>query len=314
MIYTVTINPSLDYYVTVPAFEMGKTNRSKQEFYLPGGKGLNVSMVLKHLDTDSVAWGFCAGFVGEELMRLLEEKKVAQELISLPAGNTRINIKFLNMESTEVNASGPIPDDACIDQLLDKCKKLSNEDWIVVNGSVPAGIDRDIYEDIAESTLQTHATLVIDVIGESWEKLLRYKPFLIKPNRQELEAFFGKSFLIRDEVIYYGHKLIDMGARNVLISLAGDGAILISEEGKLYQGKVPKGTFVNGVGAGDSMVAGFMHGYLKNRDFGEAFAYGMAAGSAGAYSKDLPTKETIHALLNECRALTEICNYTTPFI
>ena len=306
MIYTVTINPSLDYYVTVPVLEMGKTNRSKQEFYLPGGKGLNVSMVLQNLSRESIALGFCAGFVGEELQRLLEEKKIRQELISLPSGNTRINIKFINMESTEVNASGPVPDDKCIDLLLEKCNQLDSKDWIIVNGSVPAGVDRDIYEEIARSTVATGATFVLDVMGENWENLLKYHPFLIKPNKQELEAFFGKTFTNNDEVIEYGRKLKDLGAKNVLISMAGDGAVLICEDGKIYQSNVPSGKFVNGVGAGDSMVAGFIHGYLQKQDYPEAFVFSMAAGSAGAYSKDLPTKEAILELVEECRELVSV--------
>lgn len=306
MIYTVTINPSLDYYVTVPVLEMGKTNRSKQEFYLPGGKGLNVSMVLHNLSMESIALGFCAGFVGEELQRLVEEKRIRQEFISLPSGNTRINIKFINMESTEVNASGPIPDDKCIDRLLEKCNQIHSDDWIIVNGSVPAGINRNIYEEIARSTDKTGATFVLDVTGENWESLLKYHPFLIKPNKQELEAFFGKTFTDHDEVIQYGRKLQELGAENVLISMAGDGAVLLTEDGKIYQGKVPSGNFVNGVGAGDSMVAGFIFGYLHTQKLEEAFAYSMAAGSAGAYSKDLPTKEAILELLPECQRLVSV--------
>lgn len=301
MIYTITMNPSLDYYVTVPALEMGKTNRSLKEVYLPGGKGINVSRVLQHLGTTSTAWGFYAGFVGEELIRCLEEIKLQQELIRLEEGITRINVKFTGFESTEVNAKGPTPDEKRLDELLKRCESLQEDDWIVLNGSIPGGVDPKIYEEIADTTKQNNATFVADVTGQNLKALLPYQPFLVKPNKQELEELFGETIGDRKDLIDHGRRLKDMGARNVLISMAGDGAVLIGEDERTYFGKVPKGNFVNGVGAGDSMLAGFLHGYLNQKELTEAFVYGMAAGSACAYSKDLPTGEAVMELLGECK-------------
>ena len=304
MIYTVTFNPSLDYLVSVGEFAPGRTNRTKTEQMLPGGKGLNVSQVLKNLGFESIALGFAAGFVGEEIIRRMKEKGVSAQLIRLSEGISRINVKLLDVEGTEINGMGPdIPAEA-LRQLTDRLDGLSEGDFLVLAGSIPASVPKTIYRDICARLSGSGAEVVVDAEGELLMEVLPYRPFLIKPNNHELGGLFGVNLSRRSEVVPYAKRLQEMGARNVLVSLAGEGAVLAAENGEVYESAAPKGKLVNGVGAGDSMVAGFLAGYLglirEDRDkLRSAFLTGLCTGSASAFSHNLAEKEDVFELLKQ---------------
>lgn len=299
MIYTVTFNPSLDYIVSVGGFRLGITNRTDSELLLPGGKGINVSIVLKNLGLNSTALGFAAGFTGEELIRRLACMGIRNDFILLEEGFTRINVKLSSVEGTEINAQGPGIGKDKVQRLMEQLDALAGGDILFLSGSIPASMPDDIYQRIMERLNGKGIQTVVDATKELLLKVLTYRPFLIKPNNHELGEIFDVELKGREEVIPYGRKLQERGARNVLISMAGEGAVLIAEDGSVLEAPAPKGTLRNGVGAGDSMVAGFMAGWLERKDYVHAFRMGVAAGSASAFSQYLATKEEIEAVYRQ---------------
>lgn len=301
MIYTVTFNPSLDYIVSVDDFKLGMTNRTSSELMLPGGKGINVSIVLKNLGLDSTALGFIAGFTGDEIARSLENMGVKSGFIRINKGISRINLKLKSIEGTEINGQGPAIGADKLTQLMERLKGLNNEDVLVLAGSIPSSMPNDIYRRILKEVQKTGILTVVDATKDLLVNVLEYHPFLIKPNNHELGELFDVKLSTRNEVIPYGKRLQEMGARNVLISMAGEGAVLVAEDGSIYSTPAPKGTLRNGVGAGDSMVAGFLAGWLEKQDYEHAFLMGVASGSASAFSEQLATKEEIMKLKNEIR-------------
>lgn len=299
MIYTVTLNPSLDYIVSVSDFRLGYTNRTEEELMLPGGKGINVSIVLKNLGLDSTALGFTAGFTGRELERRLTDMGIHTDFISLNEGMTRINFKLKSCEGTEVNGSGPKISPGAVEALMKQLQNLGEGDVLFLAGSIPAGMSSDIYRDIMKCLRDRGVLFVVDATKDLLVKVLEYRPFLVKPNNHELGEIFGVTLETREAVVPYAKKLQKMGARNVLVSMAGEGAVLVAEEGQVYEAPAPKGNLVNGVGAGDSMVAGFMYGYFENRDYLHAFRMGLATGSASAFSEYLATREEVEAVYRQ---------------
>ena len=293
MIYTVTFNPSLDYIVSVNDFQLGLTNRTDSELILPGGKGINVSTILMNLGIDSTAFGFAAGFTGEEIIREVEAMGIRSDFIKIDSGISRINLKLKNIDGTEINGSGPEISEEKIEELLGKLDILGEGDILVLAGSIPASMPADMYSTIMERLQHKNVTFIVDATKDLLINVLKYKPFLIKPNNHELGELFDVKLTTREEVIPYGKKLQKQGARNVLISMAGEGAVLVAEDGSVYEAPAPKGTLVNAVGAGDSMVAGFTAGWIEKKDYRHAFYMGVSAGSASAFSEYLATKEEI---------------------
>ena len=293
MIYTVTFNPSLDYIVSVNDFQLGLTNRTDSELILPGGKGINVSTILMNLGIDSTAFGFAAGFTGEEIIREVEAMGIRSDFINIDSGISRINLKLKNIDGTEINGSGPEISEEKIEELLRKLDILGEGDILVLAGSIPASMPADMYSTIMERLQHKNVTFIVDATKDLLINVLKYKPFLIKPNNHELGELFDVKLTTREEVIPYGKKLQKQGARNVLISMAGEGAVLVAEDGSVYEAPAPKGTLVNAVGAGDSMVAGFTAGWIEKKDYRHAFYMGVSAGSASAFSEYLATKEEI---------------------
>ena len=293
MIYTVTFNPSLDYIVSVNDFQLGLTNRTDSELILPGGKGINVSTILMNLGIDSTAFGFAAGFTGEEIIREVEAMGIRSDFIKIDSGISRINLKLKNIDGTEINGSGPEISEEKIEELLRKLDILGEGDILVLAGSIPASMPADMYSTIMERLQHKNVTFIVDATKDLLINVLKYKPFLIKPNNHELGELFDVKLTTREEVIPYGKKLQKQGARNVLISMAGEGAVLVAEDGSVYEAPAPKGTLVNAVGAGDSMVAGFTAGWIEKKDYRHAFSMGVSAGSASAFSEYLATKEEI---------------------
>lgn len=302
MIYTVTLNPSLDYAVEVNHFTLGATNRTTYEQMLPGGKGLNVSFVLKNLEVDTTALGFLAGFVGEEIERLVAETGVVTDFVKLDAGCSRINLKVRNVDGTEINGMGPEIPEEKLSSLMERLSKIKEEDILVLAGSVPASVPACIYETIIKKLEEKNGKgkipVVVDATKELLNRVLPYGPFLIKPNHHELGELFGVTLSDREEVVPYAKKLQAQGAKNVLVSMGGQGAVLVDGTGKVHMSEAPEGIVVNSVGAGDSMVAGFVAGWLEKKDYGYAFRMGLAAGSASAFSDNLATKEQVEAVLS----------------
>ena len=296
MIYTVTFNPSIDYIVSVDGFEMGKTNRTRKELMLPGGKGLNVSTVLYHLGIENTALGFVAGFVGEELKRLAGEIGYGCDFIDIKKGVSRINVKLKDFDGTEINGMGPEIDEEALNALMEKLENLKEGDILVLAGSIPASMPKNIYSDILKALNGRGIGFVVDATKELLLNVLPYHPFLIKPNNHELGELFGVKLEKKEQVEPYARKLQEMGARNVLVSMAGEGAVLLDENGTLYQMDAPKGELVNAVGAGDSMVAGFLAGWLERGEYKHAFRMAVCAGSASAFSEGYATKEEIRKL------------------
>lgn len=293
MIYTVTFNPSLDYIVSVNDFQLGLTNRTDSELILPGGKGINVSTILMNLGIDSTAFGFAAGFTGEEIIREVEAMGIRSDFIKIDSGISRINLKLKNIDGTEINGSGPEISEEKIEELLRKLDILGEGDILVLAGSIPASMPADMYSTIMERLQHKNVTFIVDATKDLLINVLKYKPFLIKPNNHELGELFDVKLTTREEVIPYGKKLQKQGARNVLISMAGEGEVLVAEDGSVYEAPAPKRTLVNAVGAGDSMVAGFTAGWIEKKDYRHAFYMGVSAGSASAFSEYLATKEEI---------------------
>lgn len=299
MIYTVTFNPSLDYIVDVENFQRGLTNRTSSEQILPGGKGINVSTVLGNLGIRNKALGFAAGFTGEELIRRLQEMGVDADFIRIADGISRINLKLRSIDGTEINGAGPQISPEKVEELMRKLEVLGEGDVLFLAGSIPASMPDDMYEQIMERLDGKKVMTVVDATRDLLVRVLKYHPFLVKPNNHELGEIFGVELKTREEVVPYGKKLQELGARNVLISMAGEGAVLVAENGEIYKKPVPKGTLVNGVGAGDSMVAGFMAGWLDRQDYRHAFYMGIAAGSASAFSENLATADEIEAVYSQ---------------
>lgn len=298
MIYTVTFNPSLDLAVTADSISFGTINKSSSETILAGGKGINVSTVLHHLGCESVALGFIAGFTGNEIDRMLLADGVRTDFIRLPEGNSRINIKLKAQEETEINASGPDIPEKQLSQLMEKLDGLTEGDYLVLAGSIPASLPDTIYKDIMVALKEKGVCIIVDASRTLLVNVLEQRPFLIKPNNIELAEIFGlPSLTDKKEVIRYAKELQKKGARNVLVSMAGDGAVFVSEDGQELMSDAPSGTVVNSVGAGDSMVAGFLAGYIKSGSFGEALRLGIAAGSASTFSRYLASKQDIDEIL-----------------
>ena len=296
MVYTVTFNPAIDYVVHTGEMKLGETNSSEREEMYFGGKGINVSIVMRELGIDSKALGFTAGFTGEAIEKGLADVGIDTDFVRLETGNSRINIKIKAMEETELNGQGPDIDDKAISALFEKLDRISDGDTLILAGSIPPSLPPDIYERILERFSGRNMKTVVDATKELLLNVLKYKPFLIKPNNHELGEMFGVTLKTDEEIEKYARKLQDMGAVNVLISMAGDGAMLIDEYGKMHRCGVCKGTVKNSVGAGDSMVAGFIAGSLQG-DYEHALKLGTAAGGATAFSDGLATKEKISELL-----------------
>lgn len=296
MVYTVTFNPAIDYIVHTAEMKLGATNRSDREEMYFGGKGINVSIVLRELGIDSKALGFTAGFTGEAIEKGLADVGIDTDFVRLERGNSRINVKIKSAEETELNGQGPDIDDKAISALFEKLDKLSDGDTLILAGSIPSSLPSDIYQRILERLSGKKIKVVVDATKDLLLNVLKYKPFLVKPNNHELGEMFGVTLKTDEEIEKYARKLQDMGAVNVLISMAGDGAMLIDEYGKMHRCGVCKGTVKNSVGAGDSMVAGFIAGSLQG-DYEYALKLGTAAGGATAFSDGLATKEKITELL-----------------
>lgn len=299
MVYTLTLNPSLDYVLHLSNFQEGRVNRSLDEIIFPGGKGINVSIMLEHLDVSNRCLGFYAGFTGEKLIALLEEQGCHPDFIQVKEGCTRINVKLKAPIETEINGNGPAPSKDELDGMLAKCRRLQEGDVLVLAGSVPTRLPSDIYQTILKELVGKGVKTVVDATGELLYKSLEYHPFLVKPNQHELGELFCVSLRDEEQIIFYAQKLKGLGAQNVLVSRAGAGAILVDEYGCVHQSASPKGELVNSVGSGDSMVAGFLAGYLKNNDYQKAFVMGLAAGSASAFSEWLAEKSLVDKLFNE---------------
>lgn len=299
MIYTVTFNPALDYVMIIDEFKSGDVNRCEKEFLNPGGKGINVSTMLSELGEENIALGFIAGFTGKELVNKLNDRNVKSDFIELKDGLTRINVKIKGNIESEINAKGPNIQKEDIDKLLNQIDSLKDEDILVLAGSIPSSVDDDIYEQIMKRLSEKNVHVIVDATKDLLKNVLKFKPFLIKPNHHELAEFFDVEIKSDEEIVEYAKKLQEMGAENVLVSMAGDGAILITKDNEVIKTGTPKGEVINSVGAGDSMVAGFIYGYLKNKDYNEALRFGSAAGSASAFSESIATKEKVEELLKE---------------
>lgn len=300
MIYTITMNPALDYVVDLPDFKVSQVNRAKDEHIFYGGKGINVSVILKELGFESQCLGFIAGFTGNELARgIREELKISTNFISVDQGRTRINVKIHSRQETELNGIGPIVEKQDIEKLYQQLDLLQEDDVLVLSGSVPATMSKSIYCDILARLANKGIHAIVDATGELLIKTLEYKPFLIKPNNHELAELFGVELQSIDDIEKYARKLQMMGARNVLISMAKDGSLLIDEKGQRHQLGVCQGVVKNSVGAGDSMVAGFIAGYLSQMSYEETLKLATAAGGATAFSSGLATKEKIQELIKQ---------------
>lgn len=299
MICTVTFNPSLDYIVSVEDFKLGLTNRTSSELMLPGGKGINVSTVLMNLGIENTALGFMAGFVGDEIVRKLKEMGVKSDFIKIPEGVSRINLKLKSIDGTEINGMGPEISAEKVQELMEKLDTLKEGDVLFLAGSIPSSMPDDMYEKIMKRLDGRGVMIVVDATKDLLVNVLKYHPFLVKPNNHELGEIFGVELKTRQDVIPYGKKLQEKGARNVLISMAGEGAVLVAEDGQVFEKPAPKGKLVNGVGAGDSMVAGFMAGWMEKQGYEYAFHMGISAGSASAFSENLATKEEIQTVYKQ---------------
>lgn len=302
MIYTVTFNPAIDYVMNVPGLVPGEVNRSKEEYVFFGGKGINVSFVLRELGEDSTALGFIAGFTGDAIRRGVEEAGVKSDFIRLESGLSRINVKIKASTETDLNGKGPDISEKDLQKLFEKLDALKSGDILVLAGSIPPDLPENIYETILARLSDKDVTFVVDATGDLLKNVLVYKPFLIKPNHHELGEIFGKTLKSTDEIAHYAKEMQKMGARNVLVSMAANGALLVDETGRVHIIGTAKGKAVNSVGAGDSMVAGFLAGYLEKNDYSYALALGSAAGSATAFSEGLANKELIFRLLNEIQS------------
>ncbi len=299
VIYTVTFNPSLDYIVSVKDFRPGMTNRTSSELMLAGGKGINVSIVLGNLGIKSTALGFIAGFTGDEIVRRLHNGGINSEFIKINDGISRINIKLKSIDGTEINGQGPHIDSSHIEQLMNRLRRLESGDVLVLAGSIPAGISDNIYKDIMDMLKDKGVQIVVDATSRLLTNVLEYNPFFIKPNQHELGDIFNVTLNTQEEVIPYALELKKMGAVNVCVSMGGKGAILVADDGNVYKAKAPDGILKNSVGAGDSLVAGFLSGWIEKKDYEYAFRKGVATGSASAFSERLATNGEVNGLIGK---------------
>ena len=310
MIYTVTLNPSIDYVIKLEHLNTGHVNRVNSENVYPGGKGINVSRILKTLGNDNVATGFVSNFTGDFIKNSLYEQNIKSDFIQLDNGFTRINVKIKSDEETEINGGGPHISDEKLEELFFKLSKLKEDDILILAGSIPSTLSEDLYEKIMSRVRENKVKVVVDATKSLLLNVLKYNPFLIKPNNHELEEMFNVKLESQNDIITYAKKLqemgieasdvvIIMGGRNILVSMGKDGAILLSENKEVYVSNVAKGEVINSVGAGDSMVAGFISGYLKTSSYEEALRLGAASGSATAFSSDLASKDFIDELIKE---------------
>ena len=295
MVYTVSFNPSLDYIISLQEFQMGLTNRTREEQMLPGGKGINVSTVLQNLGIENTA----LGFTGQEIERMISEIGFQCDFIRTRTGFSRINIKLKDYDGTEINGMGPVIQEEEAENLMEKLRGLQEGDVLVLAGSIPESLPDSIYRDILAELQGKGILFVVDATKDLLLNVLEYQPFLIKPNNHELGEIFDVELKTRESVIPYAKKLQEKGARNVLVSMAGAGAVLAAETGEVYMLPAPKGTLVNAVGAGDSMVAGFLAGWLEHQSYSHAFRMGVAAGSASAFSQLLATREEIKEIYRQ---------------
>ncbi|MEE3356350.1 MAG: 1-phosphofructokinase, partial [Candidatus Weimeria sp.] len=287
------------YIVSVDNLTLGRVNRTSAELIFPGGKGINVSMVLKNLGVDSEALGFMAGFTGHQIDKLLKNRQVRSNFIEVKDGMSRINVKVRSNEESEINGMGPVISEDDIKKLYAQLDQLQEGDILVLAGSIPSVMPESMYMDIMKYLVGKNLKIVVDATKDLLLNVLPYHPFLIKPNNYELGEIFGVELKTKEDVIPYAKKLQEKGAVNVLISMAGEGALLVTEDGEVIESNPPKGTVRNSVGAGDSMVAGFIAGYLRNRDYEEAFFTGLCTGSASAFSDELATKDEVKELLSQ---------------
>lgn len=299
VIYTVTFNPSLDYIVSVKDFRPGMTNRTSSELVLAGGKGINVSIVLGNLGIKSTALGFIAGFTGDEIVRRLHNGGINSEFIKINDGISRINIKLKSIDGTEINGQGPHIDSSHIERLMNRLRRLESGDVLVLAGSIPAGISDNIYKDIMDMLKDKGVQIVVDATSRLLTNVLEYNPFFIKPNQHELGDIFNVTLNTQEEVIPYALELKKMGAVNVCVSMGGKGAILVADDGNVYKAKAPDGILKNSVGAGDSLVAGFLSGWIEKKDYEYAFRKGVATGSASAFSERLATNGEVNDLIGK---------------
>lgn len=304
MIYTVTLNPSLDYILRLDRLQAGQVNRCREEAMLCGGKGINVSTVLHNFGVESVALGFVAGFTGAQILRELRRQGIRTEFFELDAGCSRVNVKIKAEQETELNGMGPPIPPRQMAQLLGRLAQLQPGDILVLAGSVPESLPEDTYERILAGLAERPVRVVVDATGPLLRRVLPFRPFLIKPNHHELGELFGRALRTDEEIAAAAHELQQEGACNVLVSMAGEGALLLGEDGQTYRSRPPQGRVVNSTGAGDSMVAGFLTGYLESGgDLQTALLTGLAAGSASAFSERLATRAEMEALLWDAYSL-----------
>ncbi|WP_102349540.1 1-phosphofructokinase [Bacillus sp. Marseille-P3661] len=299
MIYTLTLNPSIDYIVRADNVTLGSLNRATATAFYPGGKGINVSRVLHNLGVNSTALGYLGGFTGVYIKEQLSSAEIACDFVQLDEP-TRINIKLKTDQETEVNGNSPYVSQVKQTELLDKISKLTAEDFLVMAGSLPQSVAADFYEIVAERCIEKNIPFIIDTSGNAFERILDYKPFLIKPNQHELEDLLDVKIHSVEDAIQYGSELLQKGPSHIIVSLGGDGAVFISE-GLKAVAHAPTGVVKNTVGAGDSTVAGFLSSYVQHNDLLKAFQFGVAAGSATAFSEDLCTKSEVEKLLPQVK-------------
>ncbi|RBP44033.1 1-phosphofructokinase [Garciella nitratireducens] len=304
MIYTLTVNPSLDYITFVDHLILGEVNRSTKEQIFPGGKGINVSIVLKNLGFENEALGFIAGFTGKEVEKSLKELGCVSDFIQVEKGITRINVKVKSKDITEINGQGPQITQKEMEKLYKKLDQLVEGDILILAGNIPNSMPKSLYADIMKRCTSKNLKIVVDATGDLLINVLKQHPFLIKPNKHELEELFNVTLKSIEDIEYYGKKLQQIGAQNVLISLAEKGALLIAEDQKIYYSKAPKGNLVNSVGSGDSMVAGFVAGFLESENYQHALKMGICAGSASAFSEKLATREEVEHLMEKLEECT----------
>lgn len=298
MIHTLTFNPSLDYIVRLDELKLGEINRVTYEHILPGGKGINVSIVLNNLGHASRALGFIADFTGAEIAKRLSDRGITADFIEVTEGMSRINLKAKAGEETEINGMGPLITEANIEELYAKLDEIESGDTLVISGSVPSMLPGDMYERIMARLDGRGIRIVVDATRDLLVNVLPYKPYLVKPNNIELGEIYGVELKTREGVVPYAQRMQEEGAQNVLVSMAGEGAVLVAANGEVYKSEAAKGEVVNSVGAGDSMVAGFLVGLTESGgDFYEALRWGLCTGSASAFSPELATREEAEALL-----------------
>ena len=293
MIYTITFNPALDYIMVVPSCRNGEVNLTESEKIMAGGKGINVSIVLNNMGVENTALGFISGFTGGAIENILADMNCKTDFIKLDNGFSRINVKIKSDTETEINGQGPDISDGAVKKLYEKLDSLNDGDTLVLAGSIPSSLSDSIYCEIMDYLKDKKLNIVVDATKDLLVNVLKYKPFLVKPNNHEIGEIFGVELKTRSEVVPYAKKMQEMGAKNVLVSMAGEGAVFVGENGEVYESEAPKGKLVNSTGAGDSMVAGFLAGYMEKQDFMYALKMGLSAGSASAFSENLATKEEI---------------------